>query len=623
MFEIFLVIILFIIVINHSLRLQKLERSMQTGSVDQNKKTVSTGEVRAEQAPVQKTQTISTPNPVVSSVQRADIQKVSSEESSGKLLGRLGIGAVLVGVAFFLKYAFDNNWVGPTGRVMIGVLFGLAFIGLGQYLRHKYLKYSDLLIGGGAGILYLSFYAAHAFYGLMSPTVAGFMMFAVTALIFAMSIVNATMTLSVVGIVGAFVTPALVGSSSGYNILFYLVIINFGVLAISNFKKWPQLNALAFAGTMINFLSWLMLIYKDEYLAITLTFVIVTFITFIFATILRGLKVGEKAESTDYFVLGANALFVGYTLVALLDKDYHWILGFVFALIALVYMAVAYMINKADPTDKKINIFLPGLAVVFLSSAVPLQFDGAWVAVAWLVEAAVLYYIASLISNRGFQVMGLIVYILGGINMFIQLSDWYYAQVYIPIINKDFGIILLAVIVAYFISYMYKRYGSITVDIQKRGITAFIIVANVLSLYGLSLEIDRYYSTQNIQLSNQAAKEISDCTKYQIGDNSNCYNRDNGYYAKQNSLKNTSNTLTSILWTLYAAILTALGFGRRIVGLRRMGLVLFVITAIKVLLDVWSLGQLYRIVSFIVFGLIALIASFAYAKYKDRLKEIV
>lgn len=314
---------------------------------------------------------------------------------------------------------------------------------------------------------------------------------------------------------------------------------------------------------------------------------------------------------------------MGYTLVALLDKDYHWILGFVFALIALVYMAVAYMINKADPTDKKINIFLPGLAVVFLSSAVPLQFDGAWVAVAWLIEAAVLYYIASLISNRGFQVMGLIVYILGGLNMFIQLSDWYYAQVYIPIINKDFGIILLAVIVAYFISYMYKRYGSITVDIQKRGITAFIIVANVLTLYGLSLEIDRYYSTQNIQLNNQAAKEISDCTKYQIGDNSNCYNRDNGYYAKQNSLKNTSNTLTSILWTLYAAILTALGFGRRIVGLRRMGLVLFVITAIKVLLDVWSLGQLYRIVSFIVFGLIALIASFAYAKYKDRLKEIV
>jgi hypothetical protein len=40
-------------------------------------------------------------------------------------------------------------------------------------------------------------------------------------------------------------------------------------------------------------------------------------------------------------------------------------------------------------------------------------------------------------------------------------------------------------------------------------------------------------------------------------------------------------------------------------------------------MNVWSLGQLYRIISFIVFGLIALIASFAYAKYKDRLKDVI
>ena len=77
------------------------------------------------------------------------------------------------------------------------------------------------------------------------------------------------------------------------------------------------------------------------------------------------------------------------------------------------------------------------------------------------------------------------------------------------------------------------------------------------------------------------------------------------------------------MWTLYAALLTALGFIRRIVSLRRFGLILFIVTALKVLFDVWNLGQLYRIISCIVFGLIALAASFGYAKYKDRLKDIV
>ena len=40
-------------------------------------------------------------------------------------------------------------------------------------------------------------------------------------------------------------------------------------------------------------------------------------------------------------------------------------------------------------------------------------------------------------------------------------------------------------------------------------------------------------------------------------------------------------------------------------------------------LEVWQLGQLARIISSIAFGVIALAASFMYAKYKQRLKEIV
>ena len=37
-------------------------------------------------------------------------------------LNRVGIVAVLVGVSLFLKYAFEGKWVGPPGRVLIGLL---------------------------------------------------------------------------------------------------------------------------------------------------------------------------------------------------------------------------------------------------------------------------------------------------------------------------------------------------------------------------------------------------------------------------------------------------------------------------------------------------------------------
>jgi len=48
------------------------------------------------------------------------------EMIAGHWLNYVGILAMAIAVAFFLKYAFDNNWIGPSGRVAIGVLIGTA-----------------------------------------------------------------------------------------------------------------------------------------------------------------------------------------------------------------------------------------------------------------------------------------------------------------------------------------------------------------------------------------------------------------------------------------------------------------------------------------------------------------
>src|SRR6185437_13087924 len=43
------------------------------------------------------------------------------EGTIGRLwFNRVGIFALLFGVAFFLKYAFENNWIGPSVRVVLG-----------------------------------------------------------------------------------------------------------------------------------------------------------------------------------------------------------------------------------------------------------------------------------------------------------------------------------------------------------------------------------------------------------------------------------------------------------------------------------------------------------------------
>jgi len=52
-----------------------------------------------------------------------------------------GIITVIVGVGFFLKYAYDSGWIGPTGRVVIAAFSGTCRLGTGgsdeaTWLRH-------------------------------------------------------------------------------------------------------------------------------------------------------------------------------------------------------------------------------------------------------------------------------------------------------------------------------------------------------------------------------------------------------------------------------------------------------------------------------------------------------
>src|SRR4029077_5940215 len=79
-------------------------------------------------------------------------------------LNRVGIAAVLVGAAYFLKYAFENNWVGPEVRVIIGVVCGIAILVWSELVLPPFSHSLKVL---AVGILYLSIWAASEMYSLI------------------------------------------------------------------------------------------------------------------------------------------------------------------------------------------------------------------------------------------------------------------------------------------------------------------------------------------------------------------------------------------------------------------------------------------------------------------------
>lgn len=74
----------------------------------------------------------------------------------------------------------------------------------------------------------------------------------------------------------------------------------------------------------------------------------------------------------------------------------------------------------------------------------------------------------------------------------------------------------------------------------------------------------------------------------------------------------------SILWTVYALSLILTGIRRNIRAMRLVGLTLFAIVAGKVfIVDLARLDQVYRVVAFILLGILVLCGSFVYLKYRN------
>ena len=81
-----------------------------------------------------------------------DQSKTIESQIGLKVFAWFGALIVVLGMLFFLKYAWDNNWIHPTplGRVCMGLGIGAVLMGLGQWsFVRKMRPLAASLYGGG------------------------------------------------------------------------------------------------------------------------------------------------------------------------------------------------------------------------------------------------------------------------------------------------------------------------------------------------------------------------------------------------------------------------------------------------------------------------------------------
>lgn len=185
---------------------------------------------------------------------------VSWEQFMGaKLFAWIGGFALFLGIAFFIKYSFDNNLVPPWLRVLSGFLSGVGLVVGGARLKRKpYEVTAQTLCATGIVILYAATFAAHDRYGLIGVTAAFALMTAVTATAFLLAVRLNALVVAILGIVGGFLTPPMLSSGQDQPLaLFgYLALLDAGLIAVALHRRWFFLIGLGLFGTALMQFGW-------------------------------------------------------------------------------------------------------------------------------------------------------------------------------------------------------------------------------------------------------------------------------------------------------------------------------------------------------------------------------
>ena len=512
-------------------------------------------------------------------------------------LNRIGISAVLIGVSYFLKFAFDNNWIGPTGRVVIGLLAGIAIVIWSESFRSRgYRVFSYSLKAVGIGILYLSLWAAFQVYSLIPSAVAFVMMLAVTAATAVMAWTQDTEMLAAFALLGGFTTPLLL--STGQNreaaLFSYVAVLDVGALALVILKPWRRLLVLSYLGTLLLYIGWYGSFYKPTELNLTLSFATLLFTIFAVVPLLvnQEQNEGRLYQSIPLFLALVNAaiyflqLYVMYEAVD--SKETAW-----FALaLAAVYIFLSRKTraraNNAEAARTTDMLHL-ALAIGFVTVAIPIRLDAHWITIGWFVEAAVLLWVADRAHSDLLNVFAAGALALG-VGRLLLIDNFYVTN---PIFNTRMATYAVAIAVLGAVAW----YGSRRKDEVGQGAVAVSILAlNILALIALSREVADYYSQEIANLTRRGRWDPGEWTNWQHA-------------------KIARDFTYSALWMAYGAMLIVVGFWRRSAFVRWQALALIAFTIGKVFLyDVSELDRGYRIVSFIVLGALLLAISFAYQR---------
>ena len=426
-----------------------------------------------------------------------DLEKFIGEN----ILSKVAITILVIGIAFFVKFAIDKDWINEIARVGIGILCGGIVLGFAHRLHKKFKAFSSVLVAGGIAIFYFTIGIGFHQYHIFGQTTAFVIMFLITAFSVFISVSYDRIELAALSIIGGFATPFMVSTGQGnYQVLFiYILILDAGMLVLAYLRKWNLINILTYCFTMLLYISWLESKVignpRGPYQG-ALIFGAIFYVVFVFMNIINNIKEKRKFDAFELSILISNTfLFYGEGM-HILNYYNQDLQGLFSVCIAVFNLICAWLLYKKFRADEKLVYLMIGLTLTFVTISAPVQLHGNYITLFWALEGVLLMWLAqrSKIVLYRFASVAVTVLMLFSLSMdWIQAYSQFDGSIQQLLLNKGFITGLVSALsVGGIILLLRKEIRTNTVgemlrfagiDFHPKNYSSFLRVAFILLLY--------------------------------------------------------------------------------------------------------------------------------------------
>lgn len=511
----------------------------------------------------------------------------------------IGILTMVFGVGYFLKYSFEQGWIGPEGRVAMAYLWGIAFLVAGDRFRAKDLERFGLsLVGGGIAVLYFSAFAAFQLYHLFDQTSSFSIMVMITVLACVLAVRYDAKWLAVLGLIGGFLTPVLLstGQDNQIALMTYMTVLNLGLLGVAFYKKWDLLNTLGLIFTYLLYSAWFVQHYQDSKFWPAILFLNVFYLIYTFVPFAYQVRKGGRSDERDLVLMGINA-FIAFGYGFFMIRGLYGIVwvSVITIFYASVFLSMATYLSRKGMQSLDVFVVLLAKAMLFLIITIPVLFSGHWITIFWSAQALILVWMAVKLERKSLAAGGYALLLVSILKFLLHdYSEVFHVNVvdgfsiragYTYLILERYVTTALLLISTSAAGMLAGR-ARLNIRAAERGDAPLLfLVFGIVLFIALTVETSSFFYVYVLQARFAAI---------------------------------------SVLWTLFSVGLMLIGFRQNSAATRKSSFGLFLVVALKVFMfDMANISTPYRIISFIILGLVLVGTSYLYHRYKDRIISVL